>query len=90
MILNTDNLEARKLFGSRHEYKVCKGARYLGSYIRDDDSKRDWLKKCTETWERNIFTISKTAGKHPQEIYAAVVCAIQSDWIFIQHDKKNT
>ena len=30
-------------------------------------------------------TISKTAGKYPQESYAAVVCAIQLELIFLQH-----
>ena len=36
------------------------------------------------TWEKNISMISKTAGKYPQESYAAVVCVIQSEWIFLQ------
>ena len=29
--------------------------------------------------------ISETAGKYPQESYAAVVRDIQSEWIFLQH-----
>ena len=29
-------------------------------------------------------TISETAGKYPQESYSAVICAIQSEWIFLQ------
>ena len=33
----------------------------------------------------NIRTIIKTAGKYPQESYIAVVRAIQSEWIFLQH-----
>ena len=28
-------------------------------------------------------------GKHPQVSYATVVCAIQSEWIFLHHGKKN-
>ena len=35
-------------------------------------------------WNENINTISETVGKYPQEIYAAVVRAIQSEWIFLQ------
>ena len=35
-------------------------------------------------WEKIINTISETAGKYPQESYAAVVCAIQSEWVFLQ------
>ena len=69
---------------ARHGFKVCTGARYLGSYIGDDDSKHDWLRKRTLTWEKNINTISETIGKYPQESYAAVVHVIQSEWIFFQ------
>ena len=65
------------MFRRRHGFKVCKGARYLGGYIREDESKRDWLRECTMKWEKNINTISKTAGKCNQESYAAVVCAIK-------------
>ena len=53
------------------------GARYLGGYIGDDESKSDWLRERTLTWEKNINTISKTAGKYPQESYSTVVHAIQ-------------
>ena len=63
---------------------MCTGARYLGGYIGDSESKRDCLRKRTLTWEKNINTISKTAGKYPQESYAIVVRAIQSEWIFLQ------
>ena len=83
LIVHLDNLEAGKLFGARHGFKVCTGARYMGGYIGDDNSKCDWLRDRTRTWEKNISTIRKTAGKYPQESYAAVVRAIQSKWIFL-------
>ena len=60
------NIKARKLFGLRHRFKVCMGTRYLGRYIRDKESNHEWSKERTETWKRNICTISKTAGKYPQ------------------------
>ena len=53
-------------------------ARYIGGFIGYNDSKRDWLKKCTQVCEQNIHTISKTMGKYPKESYTAVVRAIQS------------
>ena len=34
--------------------------------------------------EAEIFKISKTVGKYPQKSYAAVVCPIQLEWIFLQ------
>ena len=38
----------------------------------------------------NIHAITETAGKYPQDSYAAVVCAIQLEWIFLQHVIKGT
>ena len=63
---------------------MCTSACYLDSYIWYDESKREWLKERTAMWEREICTISETAGQYPQEIYATVVRVIQSEWIFLQ------
>ena len=30
LIVHSENIEARKEFGSRHRFKVCTGARYIG------------------------------------------------------------
>ena len=77
LIVHSKNIEARKLFWSRHGFKVWMGTRYFVSYISDGNSKHYWLKNCTELWERNICTIRKTSGKYPQESYAVVVHAIR-------------
>ena len=84
------NIEAGNVFGLCHVFKVCMGAYYLGGFIGYGEFKSDWLEECTETWERNIHTISKTAGGNPQESDAVVVCVIQSERIFLQHGTKNT
>ena len=84
LIVRPENLEAGKVFGAQHGFRVCMGARYLGGYIGYDRSKRGWLREHTLTWEKNINTISKTVGKYPQESYARVVRAIQSELIFLQ------
>ena len=86
--MNMDSIEAIKLFGSRHRYKVCTGARYLGGFIEYDNSKRDWLKKRTKTWERHIFKIHKTTGRFPTESYFVVSFLIQSKRIFLQRVTK--
>ena len=75
MYLN--NLEYGKIFGLRQGFKVCTVTYYIGGYTGDNDSKREWSKERTETWEQNVFMISKTAGKYPKESYAMVVRAIQ-------------
>ena len=61
------------------------GAPYIGGYIRDDESKGDWLKTWTDKWERDICTLIITTYKHPQGSYAAVACLVQSEWIFLQY-----
>ena len=43
--MHSENLEAGKEFGKCHGFKVCMGACYLGGYIGDDESKRDWLRE---------------------------------------------
>ena len=35
-------------------------------------------------FNRNISTMSKTAGGYPQDSYSAVVRVVQSEWIFLQ------
>ena len=47
LLVHLDNLEARKLFGLHHNFQVCTGKFYLGSYITDDKSKHHWLKEST-------------------------------------------
>ena len=38
LIIHPDNIEAIKLLGARHWFKVCTGARYLGGYIGSTSS----------------------------------------------------
>ena len=44
MIVHPDNLEVGKLFGIYHGFKVYAVLCYLGGYIKDEESKREWLK----------------------------------------------
>ena len=50
LIVQTENIEARKLFRRRHRFRVCTSARYLGGYIGDDKFKRDWFRERTLMW----------------------------------------
>ena len=63
--------------------RFAQGVRYLGGLIRGEKTKRDWLKYRTSKWEKNICEITETEGKYPQDSYATVICAIQSEWIFV-------
>ena len=65
LIVHPYNIEAGKLFVARHVFKFFTGALYLGGYIGDDKSKREWLKNWKEKRERNIHVITKIEGKYP-------------------------
>ena len=77
LVVHPDNIEDGNVFGTCHGFKVCTGVRCLGSYIEDDESKPDWLRERTLLWEKNISTISETAGKYTQDSYATVVRTIK-------------
>ena len=63
---------------------MCTCTRYIVGFIGDDESKRDWIKNHTLILEQNIHMIIKMVGKYPQEIHAAAVRAIESEWIFLK------
>ena len=44
LIVRPENLEAGKVFGACHGFRMCTGVRYLGGYIGDDEFKRNWLR----------------------------------------------
>ena len=82
------NPETVKQFDLCHRFKICTGARYLGGFISEHEFKCDWLQDRTSKQEKNIFMIRKTAGKNTKN-YPVVVCAIRSEWVFLQCVTKN-
>ena len=90
LIVHPKNLKAGKSFGLRHIFKVLTVALYLGGYIVGGYSKHNWPKERAETWEQKFFMISKTTEKYIQNIYAVVLCATQSEWVFLQRVTTNT
>ena len=68
LIVRLKNIEAGKVFGRRHGFRVCTGTHYIGCYIRDNDYKRDWLRERTLAWEKTINTISKPRGNIPRRV----------------------
>ena len=84
LIVYPENLETINCFDACQGFQFLTGAHYLQGYIGAGDSKSDCLIEHMLTWEKNIHTISKTAGKYPQESYSAVARVIQLEWIFLQ------
>ena len=88
--MHLDNIDAGKRFGLRYGFKDCTGALYIGGFIKEGESKRDFIKVRTKTWEHNIPKIIKTMEKFPQETCVVVVRTIQLEWILLEPITKNT
>ena len=84
LIVHPENLKASRVFGERNGFKVCTVVHYLRGYIGDEKYNINCLRERTLTWEKKIGKIRKTAGKYPQESYAAVARAIQPEWRYLQ------
>ena len=68
IIVHTENLAAGKYFGLRHGFNFFTGARYLGSFIGDGESKCEWLKYRTSMWEKNFVRSPKRRGNTPWRV----------------------
>ena len=65
------------------------GTRYLNIF-GDEKSNGDWIKKLYRyKWERDIRLLSKTADTYTQDIFDAVVCTVQLEWIFLKRVTKD-
>ena len=58
----------------RHWFKVCTGAHYLGNFIGDDKSKRDWLKYQTSTWDKKHRNHQNGGEISPGELHSGDWC----------------
>ena len=58
-------------------------------FIGGEKSKHDWIKDKTSKWEKNSCD-HQNSGEISRGSYAVVVCAIQSEWIFLQWATKDT
>ena len=66
------------------------GARYLGGYIRDDETKGDWIKERMEKLERDSCALIRTDDNYSQESYSTVARAVQLEWTFLKRVKNDT
>ena len=78
LIMHPDNPTAGKESGLRHWFKFLTGARYLGGFIGDDESKCEWLKYWTSKWEKKIARSPKWWGNIPRRVMPQWF--VQSNW----------
>ena len=68
LIVHPENLELKRVLYMCHGFMVRTGAHYLGGYIRDDESKSDWLIVYTLTCEKNISRPEKLRLNIPRRV----------------------
>ena len=79
LIMHPHNISVGKEFVLLPSFNVFTGTLYLGSFIRDDESRRAWPKDITPKWEEKNCVITKKGGKYPQENYAEVFFATRTE-----------
>ena len=65
--MHPENLEARKLVGTLHGFNVYTGAHCLGGFIRDDESKHNWLKFAWRRGRGKLARSEKLQGSIPRK-----------------------
>ena len=64
--------------------RVVTGHRYLGGFLGDGSSEKEWLGTKVEGWTESIATLAGVALKHPQSAYAGPQKSLQQEWAFVQ------
>ena len=83
LIVHPENIEAGKVFGACHSFKVCIGASYLRGYTGDNRYKSNCLREFMMKWKKKHWDNQENRGKYPQGSYGAVAHTIQPEYIFL-------
>ena len=63
---------------------VVTGHRYLGGFLGDFSSEKEWLETKVEGRTESIATLARVALKHSQSTYAVLKKSLQQEWDFVQ------
>ena len=63
---------------------VVSGHRFLGRFIGDSDSTRQFVQSKVTEWISCIMELSKAAEKYPQAAFSALSKSLQFEWTYLQ------
>ena len=64
--------------------KIVTGSRYLGGFVGERETERQWVRTKVEGWEESVKTLAGVDRKHPQFAYAGLQKSLQQEWAFVQ------
>ena len=64
--------------------KIVTGSRYLGGFVGERETERQWVRTKVEGWVESVKTLAGVARKHPQSAYAGLQKSLQQEWAFVQ------
>ena len=59
-------------------------SRYLGGFIGDQESEKNWLAEKVKVWMHSVEVLIGVALRHPQTAYNGLQKSPHQDWAFIQ------
>eukprot|EP00731_Ephydatia_muelleri_P024359 Em0016g630a len=75
--------EAKSMF-QHLGIKVMNGYRFLGGFIGDRESTKQFLDNKITGWVNNLLKLSKAAESQPQAAFAALSKSMQFEWSYMQ------
>ena len=64
--------------------RVVTGHWYLGSFLGDVSSEREWLGRKIKGWKESVAILAGVALKHPHSAYTRLQKSLQQEWDFVQ------
>jgi hypothetical protein len=79
-----DSMETAKRMLAEFDFQYSVGSRYVGGFIGDSDTQRQWMEPQIEKWVEGVSTLAKVARKYLQTAYAGLVQSLQGEWQYLQ------
>ena len=89
LITNATNIPRAQEYFADLGFTVKTGDRYLGGYLGDDVSKKEWVSNKVKDWKCMIDKMSNICHRCPQEIFIGLTLSLQSEWTFMQRVMKS-
>ena len=84
LIVDADHEAKAKSMFQHLGIKVVNGYRFLGGFIGDHESTKQFLDNKITGWVNNLLKLSIAAESQPQAAFAALSKSMQFEWFYLQ------
>ena len=65
-------------------FSFCRGSRYVGGFVGDDNTLQEWLTPKLENWRHGVRVLARIARRYPQSAFAGLRLSLQNEWQYLQ------